>query len=113
MNERWLGWTSNQYYVTRLLMEPFLWERLNPLFAPEGVFTILSHKLLLPKNELWAHIVRLYFGYLAGSSKRVGVQVRLHRCDDLADYDPVVFDRILDAMRYLSLSIKSLSNSPL
>lgn len=94
-NVRWLGWTSNQYYVTRLLMVPSLWERLNPLFAPEDAFTVLSHKVLLPKNELWAHIVRLYFGYLAGSSKRVGVQVRLHGRHDLAEYDPVVFDRIL------------------
>jgi len=80
-------------------MVPSLWKILNPLFAPEDAFTILSHKLLLPKNELWARIVRLYFGYLQGSAKRVGVQVRLHGRHNPADYDPLVLDRILHCLQ--------------
>ncbi|KAG0562082.1 hypothetical protein KC19_9G116600 [Ceratodon purpureus] len=99
MNVRWVGWSSTQYFVTRLLMVPSIWERLNPLFPSGEIFTFLSHKVLLPKNELWAHIVRLYFGYLAGSSKRVGVQVRLHGRWNLAEYDPVVFDHIVDCLQ--------------
>ncbi|XP_024371333.1 fucosyltransferase 2 [Physcomitrium patens] len=96
---RWLAWTSNQYFITRLLMIPRVWERLNPLAKPGQIFTILSHKLLLPNNKLWAHVVRLYFAYLAGSSRRVGVQVRLHGRPNLAEFDPVVYDRILDCLQ--------------
>lgn len=110
-NVRWVGWTSNQYYVTSLLMIRSVWERLNPLFKPNQVFTQLSHKILLPKNELWAHIVRLYWGYLAGSGTRVGLQVRLHGRGDLAEYDQNVFQRILHCLHNNKVCVPALTFS--
>jgi hypothetical protein len=85
--------------VMRLLMVPSLWERLNLLFLPGEIFTFVSHKVLLPKNELWAHIARILAAYLPGVSKHVGVQVRLHGRSNLAAYDLIVFDRILNCLQ--------------
>lgn len=106
---RWVGWTSNQYYTTSLFMIPSVWERLNPLFKPNQVFVQLSHKILLPKNDLWAHIVRLYWGYLAGSGTRVGLQVRLHGRRDLAEYDENVFQRILECLHNNKVCVPALT----
>ena len=100
MNVRWLGWSSTQYYVTRLLMIPSIWERLNPLFSQgDSIFAQLSYKILLPQNSVWAHMTRIYSGYLSGSGTRVGLQIRLHSRFDVAAFDQVALDRILDCLQ--------------
>ncbi|BBN03050.1 xyloglucan fucosyltransferase [Marchantia polymorpha subsp. ruderalis] len=95
----WLAWTSTQYYVTKLFMIPSFWRRLTPLFnSGPDAFTYISRLLILPNNDLWAHIVRVYWGYLSSSGLRLGLQIRLHGRGDLAAFDPAVKDRIMDCL---------------
>lgn len=99
INVRWVAWRTNQYYMTNLFTIPPMWERLHPLFNVTDMFTQLSHKVLLPRNDLWALILRHFLGYLSASNTRVGLQIRLHGRPNLAEYDQDVFDRILDCMQ--------------
>lgn len=97
---QWLGWLSNQYFVTRLLMIPSLWERLHPIFpsTADQVFFHLSHHLLLPHNDIWARILREYWSYISGSRTRVGLQIRLHGRNDPGAFDEEVLERILQCL---------------
>lgn len=101
MDVQWLGWLSNQYFVTRLLMIPSLWERLHPIFpsTEDQVFFHLSHRLLLPHNDIWAHILREYWSYISGSRTRVGLQIRLHGRKDPGAFDEEVLERILQCLQ--------------
>jgi hypothetical protein len=100
MDVQWLGWLSNQYFVTRLLMIPSLWERLHPIFpsTADQVFFHLSHRLLLPHNDIWARILREYWSYISGSRTRVGLQIRLHGRNDPGAFDEEVLERILQCL---------------
>lgn len=96
---RWLGWTSNQYYVSQLFMIPSLWERLDPLFPSKTeVFPQLARLILLPSNDVWKHIEHVYQDYDLDSMVQVGVQVRtLHRKNSEA-FDPVIHKQIVDCL---------------
>ncbi|KAH8974129.1 hypothetical protein BDL97_01G085800 [Sphagnum fallax] len=96
---RWLGWTSNQYYVSQLFMIPSLWERLDPLFPSKTeVFPQLARLILLPRNDVWKHIEHVYQDYDLDSMVQVGVQVRtLHRKNSEA-FDPVIHKQIVDCL---------------
>jgi hypothetical protein len=96
---RWLGWTSNQYYVSQLFMIPSLWERLDPLFpAKTEVFPQLARLILLPRNDVWKHIEHVYQDYDLDSMVQVGVQVRtLHRKNSEA-FDPDIHKQIVDCL---------------
>lgn len=96
---RWVGWSSNQYYVTELFMMPVFWERLDSMFPnATGVITHLSRLLILPANDIWGLIVRHYWGYLAGAVSRAGVQIRLHGHKDLASFDLLADQKILECL---------------
>ncbi|KAL3692308.1 hypothetical protein R1sor_005959 [Riccia sorocarpa] len=89
---QWVSWMSNQYYVTELFKIPSIWRRVNPIFNFRGetAFTYLSRLIILPNNDIWGHIIRTYWGYLATTRLRVGLQVRLHWRSDRAAFDEQV-----------------------
>ncbi|EFJ26421.1 fucosyltransferase CAZy family GT37-like protein [Selaginella moellendorffii] len=75
---RWIGWSSNQYYVPRFFTFPRFWRPLVSLFPDVSlIFTHLSRYLILPQNPVWEKIRRYHFAYSSlVPGKAVGVQIR-------------------------------------
>ncbi|KAH7301592.1 hypothetical protein KP509_23G033400 [Ceratopteris richardii] len=109
----WVAWTSNQYFVTNLLLIPSFWQRMHPMMVEGRFFTYVSSLLLLPENKTWSLIVRQLWSYLSAAELRVGIQVRLHGRKDLAQFEPGVDTKIMDCLlRYgLLPSLSEYENS--
>lgn len=97
---KWVAWSSNQYFLTNLFLIPSFWQHMHPIFKESvgHIFTFISRLLFLPANDTWAIIMREYWSYLSGASTQLGVQVRLHGRHNLAEFDPVANDKIMECL---------------
>ncbi|KAI5062619.1 hypothetical protein GOP47_0023158 [Adiantum capillus-veneris] len=94
---KWVAWTSNQYFLTNLLLIPSFWQRMHPVFRGNvgQIFTFLARLLLLPANDTWAIILREFWSYLSGANAQLGVQVRLY---GRVEFDLEANDRIMECL---------------
>ncbi|EFJ18307.1 fucosyltransferase CAZy family GT37-like protein [Selaginella moellendorffii] len=75
----WLTITTNLYFVPSLYYVPSFRTELDKLFPRQeaAVFQHLVKYLFHPSNAAWDRATRFYDTYMAGSSKLVGVQMRV------------------------------------